>query len=73
MVAAITDAPGATDTDAFEAGVRAEKRAETVQATALGRLGTPEDVAAVVAFMRSDDARWITGQVVDVNGGPRRS
>lgn len=38
-------------------------------ATALDRLGCAEDVADVVAFLASDDARWITGQVVDASGG----
>ncbi|MFC6886983.1 MULTISPECIES: SDR family oxidoreductase [Actinomadura] len=37
--------------------------------TALGRIGRAADIADVVAFLASDDARWITGQVIDVNGG----
>ncbi|MFG1677465.1 SDR family NAD(P)-dependent oxidoreductase [Micromonospora sp. NPDC049282] len=37
--------------------------------TALGRLGAPGDVADVVAFLASDAARWVTGQVVDASGG----
>ena len=36
---------------------------------ALGRLGQPEDIADVVAFLASDDARWITGQNIRINGG----
>lgn len=39
------------------------------RATPLGRLGTPEEFAGVVAFLASDDARWITGQVVLADGG----
>ncbi|MDR7084721.1 NAD(P)-dependent dehydrogenase (short-subunit alcohol dehydrogenase family) [Arthrobacter ginsengisoli] len=35
----------------------------------LGRLGTPEDIAAAVAFLASDDAAWITGQVLNLDGG----
>jgi NAD(P)-dependent dehydrogenase (short-subunit alcohol dehydrogenase family) len=33
------------------------------------RLGTPEDIAAMVAFLASDDGEWINGQVFDVDGG----
>jgi 3-oxoacyl-[acyl-carrier protein] reductase len=35
----------------------------------VGRLGTPEDVAAAVAFLASDDAGFISGATLDVNGG----
>ena len=35
----------------------------------IGRLGTPQDVANVVAFLASEQASYITGEVVDVNGG----
>ena len=35
----------------------------------LGRFGTPEDVAAAVCFLASDEAAYITGQVLAVNGG----
>jgi len=40
-----------------------------VEATPLGRLGTPEDVASAVVFFASDDASFITGQVLSVDGG----
>ena len=40
-----------------------------VDATPLGRLGTPEDVAGAVVFFASDDASFITGQVLSVDGG----
>lgn len=63
-------APGATRTatngSAFEAPGLAELIAGT---TALDRLGGPDDVAEVVAFLASDSARWITGQVIDASGG----
>jgi NAD(P)-dependent dehydrogenase (short-subunit alcohol dehydrogenase family) len=36
---------------------------------ALGRLGTPDDIAACVAFLACDDASYITGQVIAVDGG----
>ncbi|MBU2667202.1 SDR family oxidoreductase [Actinoplanes bogorensis] len=42
---------------------------EVVAGYPLGRLGTPEDVAAAVAFLASDDAAWITGQVLTLDGG----
>jgi len=63
--------PGALDTDfngpLFEAmpGVPGY----IAQQTALGRVGAPDDVAGVVAFLCSDDGRWITGHRVDVSGG----
>ncbi|MFG2286667.1 SDR family oxidoreductase [Streptomyces sp. NPDC048595] len=37
--------------------------------TALGRIGQVPDIADAVAFLASDDARWITGTKIDVNGG----
>lgn len=39
--------------------------------TALGRFGEPADIAAVVAFLASDEGRWITGQVIEASGGYR--
>ena len=65
-------APGATATDKFNTAVPDGVKQRTIESTALGRLGTPEDIADVVAFLLSDDARWITGQVIDANGGLRR-
>ncbi len=61
-------APGLIDTDmtrALSEGVRSEWAAKVP----LGRLGTPEDVAAAVGFLASDEASYITGQVLAVNGG----
>ena len=37
--------------------------------SAFNRIGEPEDIADVVAFLASDDARWITGAMVDATGG----
>jgi len=42
---------------------------EYVENTALGRAGTPEDVAAAVAFLCSPQAAWMTGEILDLNGG----
>lgn len=37
--------------------------------TALGRFGETSDIAAIVAFLASDDARWLTAQVIEASGG----
>lgn len=42
---------------------------EYVENTALGRTGTPEDIAAAVAFLCSPNASWMTGEILDLNGG----
>lgn len=42
---------------------------EYIENTALGRAGTPEDVAAAVAFLCSPQSSWMTGEVLDLNGG----
>ncbi|GIG92177.1 SDR family oxidoreductase [Plantactinospora endophytica] len=39
--------------------------------SAFGRVGQPTDIADVVAFLASDDSRWVTGQVIDASGGAR--
>lgn len=44
-------------------------RAERIGAVAMGRAGTPEDVAAVVGFLASDASSYVTGQVIGVDGG----
>ena len=44
-------------------------RERALQAIPLGRLGTTEDVAAAVVFLASDEASYITGSTIDVNGG----
>jgi len=45
------------------------REAEVVKDYPLGRLGDPADIAAAVAFLASDDASWITGQTVTIDGG----
>jgi len=42
---------------------------QAVQSTPLGRLGRPQEIASVAAFLASDDARWVSGAVIDVSGG----
>jgi len=42
-----------------------------MQTLKLKRIGQPDDVASVVAFLASDDARWITGDTIPVDGGSR--
>ncbi|MEU4694433.1 SDR family oxidoreductase [Actinoplanes sp. NPDC023714] len=61
-------APGFIATDMLDTLDEAG-RAERVAGTALGRLGTAEDVADVIAFLVSDQARFVTGQVIGVDGG----
>ena len=46
-----------------------QQQAATLERVPAGRLGTPEDVAAAVAFLASDGASYITGQTIHVNGG----
>ena len=61
--------PGPTDTELFTVGKTAEQIQRFTQNTALGRLGKVEDIADVTAFLCSEQARWITGQNIRVNGG----
>ncbi|GAA3536470.1 glucose 1-dehydrogenase [Amycolatopsis ultiminotia] len=61
-------APGVIETD-LTAGLSDEAKAENAGRTPLGRLGTPEDVAKVIRFLVSDDAAYVTGQVLGVDGG----
>ncbi len=64
-----TVSPGTTQTDMFEAAIPEEARGSMAEKTALGRIGTPADIADVVAFLASHDARWVTGKVIGVDGG----
>jgi NAD(P)-dependent dehydrogenase (short-subunit alcohol dehydrogenase family) len=61
-------APGYVDTAILEADSPA-KRKERAEEVPLARLGRPEDVASAVAFLAGPDARYVTGQVLHVNGG----
>ena len=65
--------PGLTLTEGLQTAGMAGSDMETamVAQTPLGRLGTPEDIADVVAFLASDDARWVTGALLQAGGGLR--
>lgn len=61
-------APGFIDTE-MTAGIQGDARAAVTGQIPLGRVGKPSDVAAAVVFLCSDEAGYVTGQVLPVNGG----
>jgi 3-oxoacyl-[acyl-carrier protein] reductase len=61
-------APGLVDTDMTHA-IAEKSRSEWAAQIPLGRPGTPDEVAAAVCFLASDEAAYITGHVLAVNGG----
>jgi len=69
-ITANTVAPGMVDTPMLRAsGISDAVLQGALEATPLGRLGTPEDVAAAIAWLASPDAGFVTGQVLSPNGG----
>ncbi|URN18478.1 MULTISPECIES: SDR family oxidoreductase [Streptomyces] len=64
-----TVSPGPTDTDMLRAGAPPEAVAGVAGLTALGRVGTPADVAAAVALLLGPDAAWVTGHNLVADGG----
>lgn len=62
-------APGPTNTELFREGKTTEQIEQMGQAASLGRIAEVHDIADVVAFLVSDDARWISGQTIHANGG----
>ena len=62
--------PGPVDTEMFRSsGFDENAKNFMISRTPLGRIGTPSDIADVVAFLASPDAGWVTGQVIDASGG----
>lgn len=62
-------APGPVATDLFLTGKSDEQVAAIAKLNPFGRLGTPEDIANVVAFLAGPDGGWVSGQVIRANGG----
>jgi NAD(P)-dependent dehydrogenase (short-subunit alcohol dehydrogenase family) len=70
-IAVNTVAPGAIETDFGGGVVRDNEQVNKMIAgvTALGRVGVPDDIGGVVAFLCTEDARWINAQRIEVSGG----
>lgn len=64
-------APGPIETDFNDAAIRnnPEMKARLAGMAALGRVGNADDIGSVVAFLCSDDAKWVNGQRIEVSGG----
>ncbi len=62
-------APGPVDTELFHTGKTDEARHRSAALSPFNRIGTPDEVAAVVAFLASRRASWVCGQIVQPNGG----
>jgi 3-oxoacyl-[acyl-carrier protein] reductase len=60
--------PGPTNTELFTKGKSQEVIDRLASLNAFNRLGEPEDIAKVVAFLAADDAKWISGQTIGLNG-----
>jgi 3-oxoacyl-[acyl-carrier protein] reductase len=64
-------APGQTESDMLRLANSPESLRASPSRIALGRLGLPDDIAKVVAFLASSESSWITGETLHVNGGQR--
>lgn len=62
-------APGATDTDLLRASNPPEALDRIARVTPMRRLGTPRDIADIVALLADPSSRWVTGQIIGANGG----
>jgi 3-oxoacyl-[acyl-carrier protein] reductase len=61
--------PGPTDTELFRKGKTEEQISHLATMAAFGRIGTPDDIAKAVVLLVSEEAGWITGHNICVNGG----
>jgi 3-oxoacyl-[acyl-carrier protein] reductase len=64
-------APGVVETDLSSFAKTEAGREVTLGMQALKRVAQPDDIAPVVAFLASDDARWVTGESIHVDGGSK--
>jgi len=62
-------APGPVETDLFNAGKTDQAKARAAALSPFDRIGTPDEIATVAAFLASERASWISGQIVQPNGG----
>ncbi len=63
--------PGLTATEGTQAFLGTDFEAQMVKQTPMGRIGKPGDIAPVAVFLGSDEAHWVTGQLIQVSGGFR--
>jgi 3-oxoacyl-[acyl-carrier protein] reductase len=61
--------PGPTNTELFTKGKSEELIKRLASLSAFNRIGEPEDIASIVLFLASDEAKWINAQNIGVNGG----
>ena len=64
-----TIAPGPVDTPLFRAGKSQKDIEQSASGSPMGRLGTPEDIAEVVAFIAGPQGHWVNAQIIRANGG----
>jgi 3-oxoacyl-[acyl-carrier protein] reductase len=62
-------APGPVDTELFTDGKSAQQIEAITRLIPLGRLGQPDDIAGLVAFLAGPASQWVNGQVIRANGG----
>ena len=63
--------PGEVETEGTRSAgiVGSDFEKQMLQQTPLGRVGQPDDIAPVAVFLASDDARWVTGEIIAASGG----